>query len=169
MSEGEPPSIARLRLLTDQPVEGCELNPDVFLADGVSVATARLEWRWYRSTDKMACSWCGKTPVVMQRLTDNSYYCSVACFLAAWPGHAAQHSTKAAPKASGAATEGKDAERWAGLEVSEQTTEQKWVVVSDTQHYTPSPDDVGHMLKLVRRRPAYAQPAIACHPSHAPP
>jgi CCR4-NOT transcription complex subunit 6 len=132
-------------------VEGCELAPEAFLAQGVSVATTRLDYQWYRSTDKMACSWCGKTPVVMQRLTDNSYYCCVNCFLAAWPGHAAQHSTKAAPKppvGGGAEAKGADNERWAGLEVQEQTTEQKWVVVADTQHYTPAPDDVGHMLKL---------------------
>jgi len=144
----EAPSIARLRLLTDQPVEACELSPDVFLANGVSVSTARLEYQWYRSTDKMACSWCGKTPVVMQRLTDNSYYCTVTCFLAAWPGHAAQHSSaKAAPK-SGAADSMKDSEGWAGLDVQEQSAEQKWVVVADTMSYTPTPDDVGHMLKL---------------------
>ena len=69
--------------LSDQPVEGCELAPDVFLTNGINPNVARLEYKWYRSTDKMACSLCGKTPVVMQRLTDKSYYCSVQCFTAA--------------------------------------------------------------------------------------
>ena len=116
-----PPLINRLRLMPDQPVEGCELCPDVFLLvrgahnikrrffinppssardshlnslaphsqGGVPAANARLEFHWYRSTEKMACSWCGKTPVTMQRLTDSTYYCGVQCFVSAWPGHAA--------------------------------------------------------------------------------
>jgi len=62
---GTPPLINRLRLVPDQPVEGCELCPDVFLLGGASLQTSRLEYHWYRSTEKMACSWCGKTPVTM--------------------------------------------------------------------------------------------------------
>ena len=93
MDDSTPPTINRLRLVPDQPVEGCELAPDVFLMNGIAPQNAWLEFHWYRSTEKMACSWCGKTPVAMQRLTDNSYYCSVPCFVAAWPGHAAQHRT----------------------------------------------------------------------------
>ena len=26
---------------------------------GASLQTCRVEWHWYRSTEKMACSWCG--------------------------------------------------------------------------------------------------------------
>eukprot|EP00965_Chrysotila_dentata_P099610 3293049-Pleurochrysis_carterae.AAC.2 len=146
-SAAEPPTISRLRLLSDQPVEGCELTPDVFLSNGISANMARLEYRWYRSTDKMACSWCCKTPVVMQRLTDNTYYCSITCFSVAWPGHPAQHRTGLTNR--GPRTDnGKDMKGLLGLEAPE-TTEQKWVEVADTISYTPSMDDVGHMLKLV--------------------
>ena len=91
MGADEAPGVARLRLVPDQPVEGCELTPDVFLTNGISPSVARLEYHWYRSTDKMACSLCGKTPVIMQRLTDNSYYCSIGCFIAASPGPAPHH------------------------------------------------------------------------------
>jgi len=113
---------------------------------------ARLDYHWYRSTDKMACSWCGKTPVVMQRLTDNSYYCSIACFTAAWPGHAAQHRTGLTsraqlPRTNDGNTKLNDQDWASSLDVQE-ATEQKWVQVSDTMSYTPSADDVGHMLKL---------------------
>jgi len=149
MSGDEPPAINRLRLMPDQPVEGCELSPDVFLMGGQSIQSVRLDYHWYRSTEKMACSWCGKTPVTMQRLTDNSYYCAAQCFIAAWPGHAAQHRTgitnrgPRAEEATGAALDG------FGVEGDGSgTTEQKWVEVSDMQSYTPSQDDVGHMLKL---------------------
>ena len=144
--------MARLRLVPDQPVEGCELCPDVFLVNGVPQSTARLEYHWYRSTEKMACSWCGKTPVTMQRLTDNAYYCSVNCFFAAWPGHAAQHRTgltQRGPRTDAAAP----IEGWNCLDnQAEQQSEQKWVEVCDQQSYTPTADDVGHMLKLVRCR-----------------
>jgi len=144
----EAPGVSRLRLVPDQPVEGCELSPDVFLLNGVPTSSCRLEYHWYRSTEKMACSWCGKTPVTMQRLTDNAYYCSVNCFFAAWPGHAAQHRTgltQRGPRADGAAP----IEDWNCIEGQpNQQPEQKWVEVCDTQNYTPSADDVGHMLKL---------------------
>jgi|MDSY01.2.fsa_nt_gb CCR4-NOT transcription complex subunit 6 len=147
------PTISRLRLLSDQPVEGCELSPDVFLTYGVSVNTARLDYHWYRSTDKMACSWCGKTPVVMQRLTDNTYYCTIACFAAAWPGHAAQHRTgltsrPQAPRSNDPNAKGVDSQDWSSSFDVQEATEQKWVQVADTMSYTPSADDVGHMLKL---------------------
>ena len=89
----DPPMVLRLRLLSDQPVEGCEIMPDVFLSNGASPTFANLDFRWYRCLDKMACTWCGKTPVVLQRLTDGAYFCSTGCFAAAWPGHPAQHST----------------------------------------------------------------------------
>ena len=71
MADADPPPLAvhRLRLLSDQPVEGCELVPDVFMLNGVSPLSVRLEYKWYRCMDKMACSWCGKTPVVTHALT----------------------------------------------------------------------------------------------------
>ena len=145
----DAPACSRLRLVPDQPVEGCELTPDVFLVGGVPTSSVRLEYHWYRSTEKMACSWCGKTPVTIQRLTDGAYFATAACFIAAWPGHAAQHRTGITgkgPRAEGAAIEG-----WNVAEGQpEQQSEQKWVEVCDTQSYTPSSDDVGHMLKLVR-------------------
>ena len=145
----EAPAINRLRLVPDQPVEGCELCPDVFLMGGASVQNSRLEYHWYRSTEKMACSWCGKTPVTMQRLTDNSYYCTVSCFVAAWPGHAAQHRTGLTGRGPQLASEPLDTGGF-GIDDSAGggTTEQKWVEVADTMSYTPSMDDVGHMLKL---------------------
>ncbi|EOD06154.1 hypothetical protein EMIHUDRAFT_219492 [Emiliania huxleyi CCMP1516] len=134
-----PPTISRLRLLSDQPVEGCELTPDIFLANGVPAHTCRLEYKWYRSITKMACSWCGKTPVIMQRLTDDSYFCSVACFTNAWQGHPNQHRTGLT--SSGVRTEtAKQAEGWVGRDFTE-TTEQKWVEVSDVSTYIPSLDD----------------------------
>eukprot|EP00316_Scyphosphaera_apsteinii_P004727 CAMPEP_0119298266 /NCGR_PEP_ID=MMETSP1333-20130426/469_1 /TAXON_ID=418940 /ORGANISM="Scyphosphaera apsteinii, Strain RCC1455" /LENGTH=503 /DNA_ID=CAMNT_0007299329 /DNA_START=234 /DNA_END=1745 /DNA_ORIENTATION=+ len=111
------------------------------------MSLARLEYHWYRSTDKMACSWCSKTPVIMQRLTDNSYYCSIVCFTAAWPGHAAQHRTGLTNRGGSRTESVKDAEGWVGLDVQE-AAEQKWVEVADTMSYTPTTDDVGHMLKL---------------------
>ena len=94
----------------------------------------------------MACSWCGKTPVTMQRLTDSSYYCGIGCFVSAWRGHAAQHRTgltQRGPRSD-------DVNEWANPEAEGEgkTTEQKWIEVADTQSYTPSVDDVGHMLKL---------------------
>ena len=140
-------TINRLRLVPDQPVEGCELSPEVFFMGGTRAET--VEWRWYRSTERMACSWCGKTPVTMQRLTDNSYYCSVNCFCSAWRGHAAQHRTGLSTKVKGG-----DGEGWNNpdAEGEGKSTEQKWIEVADTQCYTPSVDDVGHMLKLVRAR-----------------
>ena len=93
----------------------------------------------------MACSWCGKTPVAMQRLTDHSYYCGVGCFVAAWRGHAAQHRTGITLKGPRA----DDTNEWATADAEgEAKSEQKWVLVADTQSYTPSVDDVGHMLKL---------------------
>lgn len=149
MDDSTPPTINRLRLVPDQPVEGCELMPDVFLMNGVPAQNSWLEFHWYRSTEKMACSWCGKTPVAMQRLTDNSYYCSVPCFVAAWPGHAAQHRTgltQRGPRADDAANA--DAVAWDNEQQQSASTEQKWIQVADTQSYTPSVDDVGHMLKL---------------------
>ena len=98
----------------------------------------------------MACSWCGKTPVTMQRLTDNSYYCSVPCFVSAWPGHAAQHRTgltNRGPRTDEINADGFGVDGGGG-DGSSGTTEQKWVEVADTQSYTPTMDDVGHMLKL---------------------
>jgi hypothetical protein len=151
-----PPIIARLRLLSDQPVEGCELTPDIFLSNGVPVHSTRLEYRWYRSITKMACSWCGKTPVIMQRLTDDAYFCSVPCFTHAWAGHTAQHRTGLTTAGARSDT-AKQAEGWIGRDVQE-TTEQKWVEVADTSTYIPSVDDVGHMLKLVRGRPRLTLP-----------
>jgi len=151
MDASQPATINRLRLVPDQPVEGCELTPDVFLMGGQSLQTARMEYHWYRSTEKMACSWCGKTPVTMQRLTDNSYYCSIGCFVSAWPGHAAQHRTgltQRGPRHEDAA----NADAWTSLDndttQSSTTTEQKWIEVADTHSYTPTVDDVGRMLKL---------------------
>ena len=94
MADEQPLAVHRLRLLSDQPVEGCELVPDVFMLNGISPLSVRLEYKWYRCMDKMACSWCGKTPVVMQRLTDDTYFCSTQCFVNAWQGHAAQHRTR---------------------------------------------------------------------------
>jgi CCR4-NOT transcription complex subunit 6 len=142
-----PPTINRLRLVPDQPVEGCELSPDVFLMGGASIHNSRIDYHWYRSTEKMACSWCGKTPVTMQRLTDNSYYCSISCFVSAWPGHAAQHRTGLTSRGP-RTDEANAADEWARDNESSQGTEQKWSMVAETQGYTPSSDDVGHMLKL---------------------
>ena len=118
----------------------------LLLQGGASLQTSRLEYHWYRSTEKMACSWCGKTPVTMQRLTDSSYYCGIGCFVSAWRGHAAQHRTgltQRGPRSD-------DVNEWANPEAEGEgkTTEQKWIEVADTQSYTPSVDDVGHMLKL---------------------
>lgn len=82
----------------------------------------------------------------MQRLTDNSYYCSVGCFVSAWPGHAAQHRTgltQRGPRSDDAAND------WTNPDADDgKSTEQKWIEVADTQSYTPTVDDVGHMLKL---------------------
>ena len=61
MADEQPLAVHRLRLLSDQPVEGCELVPDVFMLNGISPLSVRLEYKWYRCMDKMACSWCGKT------------------------------------------------------------------------------------------------------------
>ena len=143
---GDPSLSLRIRLVPDQPVEGVELTPDVFVQGG----DARVEFHWYASTEKQACSWCGKTPVTMQRLTDSSYYCSVGCFVSAWPGHAAQHRTGLTQR--GPRNEDAPADAWSGLDndSTPQSSEQKWIEVADTQSYTPTSDDVGHMLKLVR-------------------
>ena len=44
MADDPPPLVVhRLRLLSDQPVEGCELVPDVFMLNGISPMTVRLE------------------------------------------------------------------------------------------------------------------------------
>jgi len=94
----------------------------------------------------MACSWCGKTPVTMQRLTDNSYYCTIGCFVAAWPGHTAQHRTGLTMR--GPRNEEPTADAWTHDTDGHHTAEQRWVEVSDMQSYTPTVDDVGHMLKL---------------------
>jgi len=136
--------VHRLRLLSDQPVEGCELVPDVFMLNGVSVNSVRLEYKWYRCMDKMACSWCGKTPVVLQRLTDNTYFCSSQCFLNAWPGHSAQHRTGLTNN-KGHTGDKYEAGKSNGPEAS---TEQKWIEVANTASYTPSTEDIGHTLKL---------------------
>ena len=145
----DPALSLRIRLVPDQPVEGVELTPDVFVQGG----DARVEFHWYASTEKQACSWCGKTPVTMQRLTDSSYYCSVGCFVSAWPGHAAQHRTGLTLR--GPRNEDTSADAWSSLEsdsTSLQSSEQKWIEVADTQSYTPTCEDVGHMLKLVSRK-----------------
>ena len=145
----DPPMVLRLRLLSDQPVEGCEIMPDVFLSNGASPTFANLDFRWYRCLDKMACTWCGKTPVVLQRLTDGAYFCSTGCFAAAWPGHPAQHSTGLAQR--GPRHEG--AENWSSSHgPQEHTTEQKWVEIANTMSYTPAQEDIGHTLKLVRAK-----------------
>ena len=146
MDASDPPPLAvhRLRLLSDQPVEGCELVPDVFMLNGISPLSVRLEYKWYRCMDKMACSWCGKTPVVMQRLTDDTYFCSTQCFLNAWPGHQAQHRIGlTVSKGTGDKFHGPGQSN--GPEAS---TEQKWVEVANTNAYTPTQEDIGHTLKL---------------------
>lgn len=155
---GDPSLSLRIRLVPDQPVEGVELTPDVFVQGG----DARVEFHWYASTEKQACSWCGKTPVTMQRLTDSSYYCSVGCFVSAWPGHAAQHRTGLTQR--GPRNEDAPADAWSGLDndSTPQSSEQKWIEVADTQSYTPTSDDVGHMLKLVRRRSRCAASSARC-------
>ena len=145
----EPPVVLRLRLLSDQPVEGCEIMPDVFLSNGASPTYSNLDFRWYRCLDKMACTWCGKTPVVLQRLTDGAYFCSMGCFAAAWPGHPAQHSVGLAQR--GPRHEGQ--ENWSSSHgPQEHTSEQKWVEIANTMSYTPAQEDIGHTLKLVRAR-----------------
>jgi len=141
----EPPPLAvhRLRLLSNQPVEGCELVPDVFMLNGISPMTVRLEYKWYRCMDKMACSWCGKTPVVLQRLTDQTYFCSSQCFINAWPGHKAQHRTGLT------GSKGTGDKYVPGVSNGpEASTEQKWIEVANTNSYTPQHEDIGHTLKL---------------------
>jgi hypothetical protein len=161
-----PQAISRLRLVSDQPVEGCELTPDIFMSNGMSVHGCRLEYKWYRSITKMACSWCGKTPVIMQRLTDDAYFCSVPCFTNAWPGHPAQHRTGLTSSGVRGET-AKQADAWLGRDVYE-ATEQKWVEVSDSSTYIPSTDDVGHMLKLVRRPAHHAHQPVLPAPLEFP-
>lgn len=143
-SDPQPLAVHRLRLLSDQPVEGCELVPDVFMLNGISPLSVRLEYKWYRCMDKMACSWCGKTPVVMQRLTDDTYFCSTQCFVNAWPGHSAQHRT-------GLTQSKGTGDKFSGPGTSngpEASTEQKWIEVANTASYTPTQEDIGHTLKL---------------------
>jgi len=144
MADDPPPLVVhRLRLLSDQPVEGCELVPDVFMLNGISPMTVRLEYKWYRCMDKMACSWCGKTPVVLQRLTDQTYFCSSQCFVNAWPGHSAQHRTGlTGSKGTG------DKYVPGQSNGPEASTEQKWIEVANTMSYTPQHEDIGHTLKL---------------------
>ena len=93
--------------------------------------------------DKMACSWCGKTPVVLQRLTDQTYFCSSQCFVNAWPGHSAQHRTGlTGSKGTG------DKYVPGQSNGPEASTEQKWIEVANTMSYTPQHEDIGHTLKL---------------------
>ena len=66
----DPPMVLRLRLLSDQPVEGARSCRTCSCPMGRARSFANLDFRWYRCLDKMACTWCGKTPVVLQRLTD---------------------------------------------------------------------------------------------------
>ena len=60
------------------------------------------------------------------------------------------------------------ANEWANAEVEgeSKTTEQKWVLVADTQSYTPTTDDVGHMLRAMA---LLLQPGGCLSPQAEPP
>jgi len=82
--------------------------------------------------------------VVMQRLTDDTYFCSTQCFVNAWPGHSAQHRT-------GLTQSKGTGDKFSGPGTSngpEASTEQKWIEVANTASYTPTQEDIGHTLKL---------------------
>eukprot|EP00741_Cyanophora_paradoxa_P025079 tig00000342_g24207.t1 len=205
-----PPAILRIQLLSDPPVEGCEITPYVLLSNvnssvggshhsgggslpngasplkinGTKVDTGDengVRYRWYRCLHRRVCSYpacpsgadgdakakyaklqcavCAKLRCSLQE----SYFCSVECFQAAWPKHKYNHPPQALAKHArpwnrpldemqdeeDAVSRGGDnskAASSAGIE--NELDGGVWLEVGRSKIYVPVREDVGRVLKF---------------------
>mmetsp|Transcript_15098 Transcript_15098/g.39221 ORF Transcript_15098/g.39221 Transcript_15098/m.39221 type:complete len:560 (-) Transcript_15098:386-2065(-) len=145
----QPPEVVRLRLLQEQPVQGCDVTPVVYLSNGAHNPTDEsVHYSWKRCVFHLSCSSCSKSPVSMQCIASGRYYCSAECFKLGWPTRFAPREDRNAGLLQKAADAGVDTSYGPGQQGDEHLAH-KWMEVSQSLTYTPSADDVGRTLRLV--------------------
>ncbi|PWA45488.1 carbon catabolite repressor protein 4-like protein 2 [Artemisia annua] len=142
-------SVLRVHLPSDIPIVGCELSPYVLLrrpdqsvfTDDVPETSPIeghfLRYKWYRiQSDKkvaicsihpseqatLQCLGCVKAKIPLAK----SYHCSPKCFSDAWQHHRVLHERAASARSGG----------------------ETWFEVGRSKTYTPTADDIGHVLKF---------------------
>lgn len=157
------PSV-RVRVLCDQPVEGCEFIPDVHVTGGGK--QQRIEYCWSRCVWKLHCACCKKTPVRLQcsvcvRLklpTNNAYFCSAKCMQTSWASHSLRHRIKPPQEETNGNRSGNpddhrqerdtnmdDLKNW---HREQEQTLWHWLEIGRDVTYIPTAEDVGHVLRM---------------------
>ena len=138
-----------------------KLSADQFREDGDGVelkaGEVALRSRWYRCLGGRTGAICSRHPdleATMQCLVcvklgvsiSRSYFSSTQCFIEAWPEHKKLHQQAAErkEKENGAS---KDREFGSDTVHIRGPGGESWVEVARTRTYTPSIDDIGHVLK----------------------
>ncbi|GER52460.1 glucose-repressible alcohol dehydrogenasetranscriptional effector [Striga asiatica] len=143
-------SVVRVHFPSDIPIVGCELTPYVQLKRTNNSVVADdatelnpidghfLEYRWYRvQSNKTVCSVHPTEQATVQCLgcykaklpVAKSYHCSNKCFADAWQHHRVLHE-RASPL--------KEVPRNGEI----------WFKIGCSKTYTPTADDIGHILKF---------------------
>ncbi|CAA0837491.1 Carbon catabolite repressor protein 4 homolog 1 [Striga hermonthica] len=143
-------SVVRVHFPSDIPIVGCELTPYVQLkrTDNSVVADDAtesnpidghfLQYRWYRvQNNKTVCSVHPTEQATVQCIgcckaklpVAQSYHCSNKCFADAWQHHRVLHER-------------------AALKMVPRTDGEIWFEVGNSKTYTPTADDIGHILKF---------------------
>ncbi|KAG8459495.1 hypothetical protein KFE25_012830 [Diacronema lutheri] len=162
--ENEAPEVVRLRLLQEQPVQGCEITPDVYLSTGAHNSTDSALFVWKRCVFHLSCSLCSKSPVRLQCIASGRHYCSTECFKLGWPHRFSPREDRNAGLLQQAVENGADAGGAGGAAAggyggggsgggggggAEEHLAHKWMDVAHSLTYIPSADDVGRTLRLV--------------------
>lgn len=167
-------SVFRMHLPSDIPVVGCELNPYVqlqrsdnnIITDETPTDGYYLRYKWYRvQIDKkvpicsvhpskvatLQCVGCVKAKLPIAK----SYHCSEKCFSDSWRHHRALHARSTDTIRENGAEDDELHGRFGGSVSgvlakggTERAGGETWYEVGCSKTYTPTIDDVGHVLKL---------------------
>lgn len=161
-------TVLKTHLPTDTPIIGCELAPYVLLRRSDSTLTTEdlpeggqfedglcLRSRWYRSVNSRKVAVCSVHPNELATVQcigclkakvpfHKSYHCTSKCFAASWSNHKLMH---ARPPNSGRDENGQEEEVVCYRGSGGAAAGDSWVEVGRNRSYTPSPEDVGHILK----------------------
>ncbi|RHY10130.1 hypothetical protein DYB36_013373, partial [Aphanomyces astaci] len=160
----------RISLRVDQPVEGCEVTTHAFYrsSDGdIDDDDFRLKFSWSKSHSKRCCAnkQCarignGEGNVVLLMATvdcavclrqglssDSARFCTLECFRSAWSTHRQIH-TNGTTKLRIRGADDLDRHKSVVQEAPVRPTTERWSVLQAAKTYTPSTEDVGHILRV---------------------
>ncbi|KAF9621112.1 hypothetical protein IFM89_016606 [Coptis chinensis] len=169
-------TLVRVHLPSDIPIVGCELTPYILLQrpsdnsfithdvpESSPIDRYYIRHKWYRIQSDKKVAVCSIHPLEQATLQClgclkakvpalKSYHCSSRCFSDAWQHHRVLHDRPATAANENNGTEEEELFGRLGsapvYPTAEKTSGEIWFEVGRSKTYTPTVDDIGHVLKF---------------------